>query len=351
MAFSAADLCVRQNRSIGIINVARGLIQGMNDLDIEVVVRCDSAFKDSIGEYGNNVKFDIIPQALGGVARVKWECFSVVKWAEKLDADWLFLPKGFAPLFKSSKVKLCCYVHDVMLDFYASHFREQLSMLQKYYFPLLYRRTLRDADLIVTSCEYTKSEIFRLGGRGDIEVVGIGFEMKSDPQVSDKAESEYDVLMFGSPQPHKLASMVENQLHQFMINHPLDLRIAVLGMTEGNRGWECFSRLDEMEYAELLAKSKVVIYASEYEGFGMPPIERLASEQGVMASNIRPISDHIAEDLLFKNDDQSSFDEALFSALERESWKGLLKVDIKSWRTIAIRCCDLMEDDLALKDD
>ena len=38
-------------------------------------------------------------------------------------------------------------------------------------------------------------------------------------------------------------------------------------------GWSYHTRLDEASYQRLLGRARVVVYVSEYEGFGMPPIE------------------------------------------------------------------------------
>jgi len=348
IGITAADLDHAGTKSIGIYNVALGLCRGLVECPriSTVVVRCDESFKQSIGVESEKLEFDMIDQPVGGFSRILWECWGASGWAKKQKLDWVIYPKGFTPL-RHGGAKICAYVHDAMHDFYAKNYRESQSLAQKTYFPALFKSTLRRADLIVTNSEFTTSEVARFGRKDRVATVGIGFE-EGAAESGGGEPIDFDALVYLSGAPHKLSAKMIEYLARFRTERMPNLRLC--GVGNGMRdeieaaGGSHFSRLSDEDYASLGRRCKVVIYSSEYEGYGMPPLERLGELRGVICSNIEPMASHIDAGLLFDNDDFEPFASVLENALQRETWSGQLKIAIPSWGEVAERVCAAMSE-------
>ncbi|MFT5239765.1 MAG: hypothetical protein ACI9OU_000619 [Candidatus Promineifilaceae bacterium] len=336
---TVADLDHDTTRSIGIYNVALGLCRGLAQCTgiRHVVIRGDRAFQEALAFESDKFEFDLIERPVSGVNRVLWECYGASRWADQQQLDWLVFPKGFTPFLRPKKAKICAFVQDVMHDFYAAHYPECQSLAQKLYFPRLFRSTLKRADLIVTSSEFIRQEVVSKGRRDAVATIGIGFE----PQQSRTGQNKHDVLIYLSSAPHKLSQTMIDYVARYQREMAADLRVCGLGNTLQSEidqhGWTHYGRISDQGYAALSSSVRVVVYASEYEGYGMPPVERLISEQGVICSDIEPMASHIDPALLFCNTRYESFADALGKALARESWGSMLLLETESWQQVAAK--------------
>lgn len=342
IALTVADFNHATTKSIGIYNVALGLCRGLasNESVEQLTIRCDHEFQELLNIDSDKTVFDLIEQPLGGFKRLIWETVGVWHWAEKNQFDWIIYPKGFMPLLKHKKVKSCAYVHDVMHQFYENNYPSQQSLFQKLYFPTLFKKTLKNADLIVTNSDFTSDELRGLSRHQNIQTVGIGFETSALNLQNQHQDHKYDVLIYASSAPHKISNQIASYIKKYQQEQKLGLKIVVVGGKIAEQfdslAWNYKPRLSEHDYQQLLNHTKLVIYASEYEGFGMPPLERLVNNQGVVASNIRPISDFIDESLLFDNDDYAMFSASLTRGLQIKEWKHYKKITTQSWDEIAV---------------
>ena len=334
IALPVAEMSLLGGQSVGIYNVALGLVRGLGSIGVELHVIASRDFiKDCRlpSESSNGgIYFTELDAPLTGWRRFLWEIHGVVKWAEKVDADWLLLPKGFAPYSRSKKVKIASYVHDLILDFYKDRYLWFLSFAQKHYFPRLLKNTLSKSHLLLTNSDFTTSELqAKYGVRAN--TLGIGFDQL---KISSKGDNfEYDFEIYHSSAPHKLSQQVVGNMEAFEKAADRELRICCIGGTHSR--WKVFSRMSEEEYERLMEKVNIVVYASEYEGFGMPPVERLLANRGVIASNIAPINEHVSTDLLFQNHDQLDFIRVASDALEYKDWRSFIRMEVRTWHEIA----------------
>jgi glycosyltransferase involved in cell wall biosynthesis len=80
--------------------------------------------------------------------------------------------------------------------------------------------------------------------------------------------------------------------------------------------WRVLPRLPTADFNQLLGRSRVLVYFSEYEGFGMPPIEALLHGAAPVYSRIPAMIETSAGlGFPFANDDYASFAAALDAAL------------------------------------
>jgi glycosyltransferase involved in cell wall biosynthesis len=139
---------------------------------------------------------------------------------------------------------------------------------------------VRGAAAVVAVSEFTKNEVTELLGvpRERIYVVPNGVESAFTPE-GPAAEGEY-VLAVGTLEPRKNLSRVV----EAAALAGRELRVVGARGWGGVRvpGWS--GRVDDGELARLYRGARCAVYASLYEGFGLPVLEAMASGTPVVTS-------------------------------------------------------------------
>jgi glycosyltransferase involved in cell wall biosynthesis len=137
--------------------------------------------------------------------------------------------------------------------------------------------------VIFTNSQFTRSELLTLGAAHgvsipDIVVAGIGFEPAGITSQTERSR----IVVLASPWPHKRTDLALQYMADWQRITGFTGRVDWVGRfpprqsRPSDRGWEYHERLDERAYRLLLAESKALVYFSEYEGFGMPPLEAVS---------------------------------------------------------------------------
>jgi glycosyltransferase involved in cell wall biosynthesis len=135
-------------------------------------------------------------------------------------------------------------------------------------------RVLRAADAIVAVSEFTKREVVELAGVAPerVEVIPNGVDEIFKTPVDTPSRGDF-VLAVATLEPRKnLARVVEAARLA-----GVELRVV------GARGWGgvdvpgWVGELPDAELAQLYREARCVVYASLYEGFGLPVLEAMAS--------------------------------------------------------------------------
>ena len=173
------------------------------------------------------------------------------------------------------------------------------------------KKSMKRADIIVTDSEFSKSEIIKYFPKHEnkIKVVPCGVDLEKFhpctkperiPQVKKSLgiEGEY-FLYVGTIEPRKNLERLIAAYNIFCQHHS-DAPKLVLA---GGKGWlydGIFSRVKELGLEKQVIFTKYVpaedmnplmcgalafVFPSIYEGFGMPPLEAMASGVPVLASN------------------------------------------------------------------
>lgn len=114
-----------------------------------------------------------------------------------------------------------------------------------------------------------------------------------------------------------------------------------LGVAEG---WLChLGFVEELKLPALYAGAALFVYPSSYEGFGLPPLEAMASGTPVIVADRSCLPEVCGDAAHYVDpDDEFAFIETLRSALEDEGWRrraslrGLERAKLFSWS----RCVD-----------
>ena len=143
------------------------------------------------------------------------------------------------------------------------------------------RKVLRAADAVVAVSEFTKREVVELAGVPPerVRVVPNGVDDVFQPVGSGPVQARY-VLAVATLEPRKNLERVVEAARLAGV----ELRVV------GARGWGgvdvpgWVGEVTDAELAELYRGARCVVYASLYEGFGLPVLEAMASGTPVVTS-------------------------------------------------------------------
>jgi hypothetical protein len=268
------------------------------------VVNCDQAIRSVLG-------------------RVLWDQFGVYRMAERAGNDWLVLPKGYAPFMKScpANVNLAVYMHDLMRVYYGRNYPWFHTRASQIYFHAGLRAVLRNARVILTNTEFTKSEIQEWAKEVDIRcppivVAGYGFTCGRTP-----GQKKDQVLVFVRHTPHKLSGPTIEFMRKWEEETSYKGEILCVGTLPDDvefprrDNWRLLSRIRPEEFIGVISESRAIVHFSVYEGFGMPPVEAVLAGTPAVFSDIPPMMEVMAGcGCPFTNGDYPSFVKAMEQA-------------------------------------
>lgn len=346
IALTLTDQSFTDTKSVGIFNVSLGLVRGLMQCPEakELHILGNRECSDYLGELPPHVQLHLtdrdVPRRF---ARVWWDQVGLPRYLRYLEADWALLPKGFPPYFPClGRTKLACYLHDVNWEYYEQRGRQEGTPFPRHqllYFRTLGLRCLRVADLVLTSTAFNCERFAAHVPQAKVERVGIGFD---DPPEQLSGARGRDVLFYASPYPHKITRRGVMRMERWLANspHAEGVRVHVLGglppgMELPSPRWVYHGRLSKDDMRQLMREScRVSVYFSEYEGFGMPPVESLRAGLPCVASRIPPLQENIPARYLFRNEDEADFLRVMDAAYTAETVECPV---YPSWQEVAQR--------------
>ena len=206
-----------------------------------------------------------------------------VAWYPRLraDADVLHCPTFRGPF--ASRTPLVVTVHDLAVLRHPEWFNSWTRLYSAYAVP----RVLRAATRVIAVSEFTKRELYELLGvpEEDVRVIPNAVEDVFVPD-GPAAEGDY-VLAVGTLEPRKNLERIAQAVDG-------ELRVV------GARGWggveppanvTWLGDVGDEELAALYRGAHCLVYASLYEGFGIPVAEALACGCAVVTSDGTPMAE------------------------------------------------------------
>ncbi|MFA6468669.1 MAG: glycosyltransferase family 1 protein [Bacteroidota bacterium] len=307
------------------------------------------------------------------IKRIFWEQFMLPTQLQKHGIDILFTPSVAIPVAYNG-VKLTS-IHDVAYISQSSKY----PFLRRAYVRWITAKAARKSDKILTLTEFSKSEIekYLFVPKDNISVTYCGVEdafyqpisVSTYGTVKEKylLPDEY-ILYVGAIEPGKNLSAIFNIFERICNSSKNRLQLV---MTAGI-GWKqelilqqipvtikdrirFLPYLEESELPVLYRLSRLVIYVSFYEGFGLPVLEAMASGVPVVASRGTSITefasgvallvDPLNEDEIFRSVDALLLNSELRNDLIR---KGIERAKQYTWEKTAktvlqvIRVCETL---------
>jgi hypothetical protein len=350
LCYSLADQAFHRAKSIGIFNFAFGLLNALASrpetgrlhlLGNRTLRTRLAGFEGAtVSEHDEAIK--------GRLGRLWWDQAAVLRAARQSGCDWLLLPKGFVPFLAGTNVRIAACVHDTLQCHYRQHYPD-IARWEMIYFTAALRATLKRAQVIFTISEFSRGEILRHAAEWNLRpraviVAGIGFA----PPLSSTIEKSESLVCLTSRLPHKRTDLAVNYLARWQRDQNYAGTIHWIGATPpglvwpDSPNWRRHPRLEDDAYQRLMAGARALVFFTEYEGFGMPPVE--ATRVGTCPVYSRlPVTEETMGGLghPFDNASYASFKAALNQALQTPmeavmAWAEML-IARHNWSAVASR--------------
>ncbi|MCL5030747.1 MAG: glycosyltransferase [Bacteroidetes bacterium] len=220
-----------------------------------------------------------------------------------------------------------------------------------------FRSALRSSEMVISNSKLSKKYAEAWLEREDISVVYPGVDLESGYNKGDDKKI-YDIIYLGRLEKHK-------NVHEILKASaicPYSPNIAIVGQGEekfnleniaSTLGITCrfFGKISDEDKWRLLSQSRLMVYPTSFEGFGIPPAEAIACGVICIASDL-PILHEIYGDSLiyFREHDISDLALKIMKAqamIESERLKllslGREKIKQYSWKLAANNIVGLLE--------
>jgi glycosyltransferase involved in cell wall biosynthesis len=357
LTYSLADQSFVRTKSVGIWNVSVDLLQVLarHPRCPRLTVLANRPLLEKL-KLPTTTRTELHDGASGGgFRRIWWDQFGAYAAARRTGNEWLLLPKGFASFARRCPVRLAAFVHDVVQDHYDQHYPDAVPPLEAAYFRASLRASLRQANIIFTPTEFTRREIERVARQKGWPVprmlcCGEGF----DRPASWPSSPRRDIIVNAHPFPQKLTRRAVEFLTRWHQENSFTESIHWVGLfpekleLPSRPGWQRRGRLPEAEFRALMSQARAVLYFSDYEGFGRPPVEAVLAGAAPVFSAIAATREVMGGcGCPFDNSDYESFATALRQALattpeQLRVWANELLAR-HNWNTVADRILTALE--------
>lgn len=325
LTYSLADQHFARTKSVGILNVSLGLLRGLMQHPAVARMTVLTHAEMPLGmplPPTVNVRHHPLP-VRSRWGRLWWDQWAVYRAARVAGHDWLVLPKGFASFVRRCPVRLAAYVHDTIPLYYRQRYPHAYPRGEAMYFSGCFYATLRQARVIFTNTDCTRQWVLEAAQKRGllpprVVVAGIGFE--ETPALYPHKEDT--VFCLAAPWPHKLTAQAVDFLERWRVKEDFRGTIELVGrlprglLLPAWPGWRAHERLPESVYRQGLGRARVLVYFSEIEGFGMPPVEAVLAGACPVYSDIPAHREVMGEaGCRFVNGDYESFVRAMEKAL------------------------------------
>jgi hypothetical protein len=365
ISFSIADQDVTKGKSIGIVTCSRSLA---SRLSRDPAVRRLTVFSNpDLSDYldlSSGVEVRNFKSAVGSkFGRLLWDQWKVYTAARKAGNEWLFLPKGFASFVRRPPVRLAAYVHDTLLEWYRRNYPNYFSRLELWYFGRGLAATIRHASVIFSNTNFSGREVKDMAhhlGLPEPRVITAGYGFSTVlTQPTNRPER---IAVIVSQWPNKRADLAVEYTERWRQESGFNGIIDCVGKLPDEvqqppaSNWRWHGRVKPDAARDIMRQARSVVYFSEYEGFGMPPVEATLDGACAVYSDL-PATREVMLDagFSFENSSYESFARALHRAmavspeqveqwarelLTRHNWADVAKRIVRALREVGADSSD-----------
>lgn len=235
--------------------------------------------------------------------------------------DLLHIPFYSGFFYKIKNIKSVITVHDLMFHFVDDFFGKNLLLnkMKIFYFNYIVKRSLLNADVIVSVSETTRKDVFDYYGHDSIHIPEDSEIMQvEDYSILEKYNLKEKGFYFycGNSRPHKNINFITDIFIKNSNLPPLVL---------AGKGHENFKNviatgiITDAELSALYKSAIAFVFPSKYEGFGLPVLESLRSGTFVIASKIPAFMEFKTKNIFFfELDDEEEFLKAIKDTLSND---------------------------------
>lgn len=256
-----------------------------------------------MGRFAGEVSKRVAALTYYRAARVPWHAADPALLSAML---WRRRPKlFFSPGFSAPITSPCPFVF-TLHDLHHLRVPERSSAAKRAYYRHMIRPACHRAAFVLTVSEFSKREIVEWAGVRPEKVINVGNGI-GPPFVSEGAKHApgFPYLLYvGSRKPHK---NLPRLMQAFGVaGLPADVRLILAGWEGPELGGEiqrlglggrviCRRCDSDEELASLYRGALGFVFASLYEGFGIPPLEAMACGCPVVTSNAAAIPEVLGD--------------------------------------------------------
>lgn len=293
-------------KSIGIYNVSYNILKSISKIynkkykNLEIFVFCNLYnsiyLKDLdlnlvvIKELNPNKRFDC----------VLWELFFVNKYLKKYCIDNVFFPRGYRPLF--CKISNSVLIHDMIPFYYDEHFPNVFNKFENFYIMNRLKSSIEHANKVITISKASKNDIIKYCNIDEkkISIIYNGIEHIDSDKFNFNKESYITAITSKFPHKNLIGILKSFEKYIEICDNPIELKLIGINteylnnfVKDSNINRSLINKIDCVEYVHsnnelytIIGKSKVFLFLSLIEGFGLPPIEAMAVKTPVICSNV-----------------------------------------------------------------
>ncbi len=252
---------------------------------------------------GNIEPVVVFPPARHPFLWYTWFEWAIPRALEQVKADVFLSTDGFCSL--RTKVKTALVVHDIAFE----HYPEQVPYLTRKYYQYYSQRYARRADSIAAVSSYTKQDLVNTYGIAEqkIEVVYNGVNRIYQPLTdiakqavkTQYAQGKDYFLFVGAIHPRKNLANMLRAFDRLKSQGNCSAKFLIAG----RQAWQChealatykamqhkdavvfLGHLQIEELSKIMGAATALVYASIFEGFGIPIVEAFCAETAVIAGN------------------------------------------------------------------